>query len=346
MNRIITFNDRKKFENPQHFHQKREINNNDYNQTDITNNIVKKVVNVYQIDYKNGKQSGGLGDFLRGCITLSVLCHKFNLDFGIDFNNHIIGNYIQSNQKNNNNPQTNETISYENVKLIALNNNYQQDLEQIIQHINQTNREICYLCTTINIEQNLSLLSIYKFNNSNIIKNLLPTSQITENINKIYAYYGIKSNEYGIIHIRGGDSFLVNKQFENDYMSSLISFISKKIKSHKINSKKYIIISDNAVLKNYIKSLHNNFIVINNNILPVHLAFGKMDNLNVMWTLTDFFLMAGSSEVISFSRYMHGSGFSKWGSFIFNKPFTQYTYTDINSSFNNIVSGINNFNRL
>ena len=334
MNEIITFNYRQNNKQIQPFYPKIEL----------SNNVVKKIVNVYQIDYENGKQPGGLGDFLRGCITLSVLCHKFNLDFGIDFNNHIMGNYIQSKSNDNyKKSEINEKKLYENVKLIGLNNKYEEDIAQIIQHINQTKEEICYLCTTINIEQNVSLLSMYKFTNYNIIKNLLPTSQITENINKIYSYYGIKSNDYGIIHIRGGDSFLLNKQFDNEYMNSFISFISKKIKNHKINSRKYIIISDNPHLKNYIKNLHNNFVVMNNSILPVHLAFGKMDDLNVMWTLTDFFLMTCSIEVISFSRYMHGSGFSKWCSFIFNKPFTQYIYTDINSNFNKLVSGINNF---
>lgn len=336
MNHIITFNYNKNVEKIQQFYTKGEIINNANNQLGITNSIVKKIVNVYQNDYENGKQPGGLGDFLRGCITLSLICYKFNLDFGIDFNNHIIGNFVQSNL--NDNSEINK-IKYENVKLIGLDNKYASDLEQIIQHINQTKEEICYLCTTLNIEQNVSLLSMYKFTNSIIIKNLLPKEQITQNINKIYSHYGIKSNEYGIIHIRGGDNFLINKQFENDYMASFIRFISKKINNHKIRSKKYIIISDNAIIKNYIKSLNNNFIVINvNNILPIHLAVEKLDKSNVMWTLVDFFLIAGATDVISFSRYMHGSGFSKWGSFIFNKPFTQYIHTDINSNLANIMS--------
>lgn len=317
MNKIIMFNN--------------GVTNNIYKKNilnEITNNKVKKIVNVYQIEYENGRQCGGLGDFLRGCITLSLLCHKFGLDFGIDFNNHIIGNFI-----NSNNNEKNQSIPYNNIKLVGMNGIFGQDLEEIVQLINKTNEEICYLCTTINFENNLSM-AMCKLTNKNIIKCLLPNAQIIENINIIYSDYKIKSNEYGIIHVRGGDSFLLNNQLDSNYTNLFINFIFNKIKK-KIYFKKYILISDNSYLKNSIKHL-NNLIVVND-ISPVHLALGNMNDLNVMWTLIDFFLIAGSNEVISFSRYMHGSGFSKWGSFIFNKPYIQYIYNEINSNFNSIV---------
>lgn len=328
MNRIIGFNNRRQNERMSHIYKNDSITNVNIHNT-ISNNNVKKIINVYQIGYKNGRQPGGLGDFLRGCITLSMLCNKYNLEFGIDFNNHIMGKYICSTNNS-------ENVLYNDIKLVGINNIFEQDLSEIIQCINETKGEVCYLCTTINFEQNVSLLSIYK--QSIIVKNLLPSIEITENINKIYSKCGIKSNEYGIIQIRGGDNFLVHKQFEQYYMTTFVQFILKKLRNHKINSKKYIIISDNDYLKKYIKISNPNFIVINNGILPVHLAFGSMDDSNVMWTIIDFFLLACSSEVISFSRYMHGSGFSKWGSFIFSRPFTQYVHTEIDSNFNNFLS--------
>lgn len=302
----------------------------------LANNKVKKVINVYQMKYKNGNLSQGLGDFLRGSITLSLLCNMLNLKFDIDFNNHIIGNYIYSNTEDK------ASINYENVKLVGINYKFYYDIEEIIKHIINTNEEICYLMTTFSFEQESLFIPICKITNSDLIRKLSPKPEINDNINKIFSDNNLETNQYGVIHIRAGDGFLVNKHIENDYIYSFFNFIINKLREHNdVNSTKYIIISDNIYLKNYIKQSNNNFITINN-VLPVHLAYGELNGSNVLWTLIDFFLIARSSKIVSFSRYTHGSGFSKWASFIFNKPFYQYIHTEINSKFTNLISKINN----
>ena len=50
----------------------------------FNNTKLKKIVNVYQVDYINGKSSG-LGDFIRGSFCFMQLAKLLNLEFDIDF---------------------------------------------------------------------------------------------------------------------------------------------------------------------------------------------------------------------------------------------------------------------
>lgn len=53
----------------------------------FTNTELKKIINVYQLNYTNGV-SPGLGDFLRGCLFIAQLSSFLNIDFDIDISNH------------------------------------------------------------------------------------------------------------------------------------------------------------------------------------------------------------------------------------------------------------------
>ena len=61
----------------------------------FTNTKLKKIVNVYQTDYKNMK-SPGLGDFLRGCFCLMQVCRLINVEFDIDISQHPLSKYIEN----------------------------------------------------------------------------------------------------------------------------------------------------------------------------------------------------------------------------------------------------------
>jgi len=55
----------------------------------FTNKKLKKLVNVFQVNYLNGK-SAGLGDFIRGSFCFMQLAQLLNLEFDIDISNHPI----------------------------------------------------------------------------------------------------------------------------------------------------------------------------------------------------------------------------------------------------------------
>jgi len=98
----------------------------------------------------------------------------------------------------------------------------------------------------------------------------------------------------------------------------------------------YIIIGDNTYCKIALNQVFSNTIIIND-VSPVHLGLGETNLKNVMGAMIDFYLMSNASQIISFSRYFHGSGFSKWASFLFNKPYIQYIFNDVTSNFINMV---------
>jgi hypothetical protein len=59
------------------------------------NNKLKKIVNVYQLKYKDG-EAQGLGDFIRGCFCLNQITTLLKLDFEIDIKNHPISLFLKA----------------------------------------------------------------------------------------------------------------------------------------------------------------------------------------------------------------------------------------------------------
>lgn len=298
----------------------------------ITNKNVKQIVNVYQQTYINGSAEG-FGDYLRGCISLSLLCSYLNLEFGMNIKNHIIHNFI-----NTSNHQDN-SINYNSIKKISIADKYSNtnDINEIISEINNTRGEICYLYTTLYFDQttlynNSKNLYIYS-----VIKYIIPNNNLNNLMNQFINEYKLNQRGYNIIHIRGGDEFLIKNSFNKTIIDTFIIFMIQKLKRIMNRSFVYIIIGDNNYCKKILNNAFSNTININNTN-PVHLGIGNTNVNNVMSTMMDFYLMSNASQVISFSRYTHGSGFSKWASFLFNKPYIQYIFTDVNSNFINIIN--------
>jgi hypothetical protein len=297
----------------------------------ITNKNIKKIVNVYQHKYEN-TVSNGFGDYLRGCISLSLLCYFLNLEFGMNIKNHPIHNFIIIDK------HIDDNISYGKIKGISIVDKPSDinAIQEIIKEINSNEMEICYLYTTLYFEEEFLRKYYNKLYTMNVIKYLIPNDEILNPINKTRSIFKLNKNNYDIIHIRGGDNLLINNYASKEYINAFISFIIKKLRYHINNSKFHIIIGDNKICKLAIKNATPNSIMFD--IDPIHLGMNNLNNSNVKGTMFDFFLLANATNVISFSRYMHGSGFSKWGSFLFNRPHIQYSFTDINSKFSNLIN--------
>lgn len=299
----------------------------------ITNTKVKKVVNVYQQEYINGKAEG-FGDYLRGCISLSLLCSKLGLEFGMNIKNHIIKHFMNVSFHIDN------SIDYNSIKKISIAGKYsdKNDIECILSEINNTNYEICYLYTTLFFNDTVLYNNSNKLYINPIIRSIIPNNTMIDILNKLIIQLGLNLNNqsYNIIHIRCGDNLLLNNNSDKTTIDSFISFIIKKIQKNMIlpmnRSNKYVIIGDNIYCKQAINTRLSNTIMINN-IEPVHLGLGNTNLNNVMGTMLDFYLMARAYQIISFSRYSHGSGFSKWASFLFNRNYIQYSFNDVIRNF-------------
>lgn len=297
----------------------------------IKNKKVKKVVNVYQQTYINGSAEG-FGDYLRGCISLSLLCSFLNLEFGMNIKNHKIHHFINTSNHIDN------SIDYNNIKKVSIADKYSNiyDINEIILEINNTKDEICYLYTTLYFHYD----TLSNYSNKSylyqIIKNIIPNDNLNTLLNGCMKQYNLINKKYNIIHIRGGDEFLKNQTPNKDTIDTFITYIIQILKKKINRSSIYIIISDNSYCKSTLNKYFSNTIIMNE-IDPVHLGIGDTNLNNVMGTMMDFYLMSNALQIISFSRYSHGSGFSKWASFLFNKPHIQYIFNDVSSHFINII---------
>ena len=286
-----------------------------------TNKKLKKIVNVYQLDCINGKSSG-LGDFIRGSFCFLQIAKLLNLEFEIDVSNHPIAKYLE-NSKNI------KDIDYNNIMFFRElnqdkegNDNYENKpinindifLNKTIEWLNSVD------CETFGFFSN----SHPCFNNHNqegkylIRQKLEPNELMKTYVDNSLNQLGLSKKEYGVIHIRTGDNHLVNNEpFTNSFLNKIKHILNKII----VSNRRYLIISDSNVLKNYLKNYPNFYMLIRK---IEHLGGEGMkskESSGVMNTLLDFYLMSHSNAILSLSVYDHVSGFSKYSSIIYDIPF-------------------------
>ena len=221
---------------------KKPVNNHKIGQEIIIN--VKKIVNVYQLQYKNCNSIYGFGDFLRGCFCLIQICGINGLDFDIDVSNHPISKYM-------NNQQLNPTINYNEI----LTNDIEMYMppanpinfyNTFINSLKNETSEVYYTC--------LNSFPILKIKQSEIdfIKSRIePNLTIKTDVELVLKNLNIISNEFTVIHIRVGDVFLLHnsQNIHKKFMNEIFEYLKPLLDN--VNSK-YLILSDNYKLKNII----------------------------------------------------------------------------------------------
>ncbi len=277
------------------------------------NNKLKKIINIYQLNYKNDR-SPGLGDFIRGCFCLMQISKLLNVDFDIDISNHPMSKYIETNKCNN-------KIDYNDIDFyIDLNRNESKDdkkkfIHRLNKYLNNKNTDTVTLLSTA-----FPIFNYHTDEGRNFIKSrLIPNNMMNNYIDNTLNDLGLQKYDYSVIHIRTGDKYLV----ENEEMSvEFINKINEEINKIKQKDKKYLLISDNNELKKYYINTPNFYVYIKN---IEHLGgefIKSVDNDGVMNTMLDFYLMSYSNSNISISVYSWKSGFSEWCSKVYNIPFS------------------------
>ena len=129
--------------------------------------------------------------------------------------------------------------------------------------------------------------------------------------------YGIKSGQpFKIIHLRFGDKFI----HKNTYDDSLYNLYYNKI-SDIINNNKniqYVLISDSSIIANKLKADIKELYYWDNKKIHIGDLINNAESA-LLDTLTDFFIMSKSNEIIS-----SGSGFSQSVSIIYNLKYTLF----------------------
>jgi hypothetical protein len=286
----------------------------------FTNRNIKKIVCVYQLCYTDNVKSPGIGDFIRGCFYVMQLSSLLGLEFDIDISNHPMQKYIENSGKNSD-------IDYNKIEYIPglnrpphlwRNNNNYLDVDfanQLIRKLNNHNSNTFALFTN-------AFPIFYNFRDAGrqLIKNRLkPTSFMENYVDRTLNELQLEKNKYATIHIRTGDEYLTNSKTIN---INFIQKIKKKINKLIVPNKKYLIISDSVVLKLFLKS-YPNFYMVTKKIK--HLGGQRLNSTEetsgVMNTLLDFYLMSYSKSIFCLGVYGHISGFSRYCGAINEIPF-------------------------
>jgi hypothetical protein len=279
-----------------------------------TNNNLKKIINVYQLQYKNGLAQG-FGDFVNGSFFLLQLCIKFNLIFDIDISKHPISKYFVFNKNiNENEPILYDDILYFQVPHeLRLRTNNDKLYNYFINNLNNINTKNYYLFCNLD-----PIYSIQDIGRNIIQSKLAPTLEITTAIDNILNNFNIKPNTFEIIHIRTGDKYLLNNSnILTDYDKNAYINLLSRITN---NETKYIIISDNMVLKNVLK-YNKKYNIVNFDICHTGEDSYKSDE-GLKNTVIDFFLMSKSRKITSIAlKSRGGTGFSQVCSKLFNIPY-------------------------
>ena len=290
----------------------------DYNLEDIEIHVlsesIKHIINVYQPIYKNDKKASGFGDFIRGNYFLMQFCDTFNLKFTA-----IINHPIQRFLKNNgilHNLDNSELPNYENIEF------YQQVKIEGFLDENNLNH---FLNTSENTNENRNVfINTYLYpqndvpqKHKQVMRSILePIPELITQVNNVLTNLNLERNRFNVIHIRSGDKYLI----ENSMIDPI--FIKKL---HRVlyflnNAETYLLVTDSYKLKYVLMKLFPRLKMFFNEI--THFGEGaELNNEKVKNTLVDFYVMASSKKIYSFSVYDHGTGFSRWCAETYNIPY-------------------------
>ena len=288
----------------------------------FNNTKLKKIINTYQLSLKNGTVTG-LGDYLRGCFSLYQVAKILNLEFDMDMKNHPMSKFIISTDNSEKHIEYNEVCRFYNDNYVGVDSKtYKKRSPQFLDEL------IKLLNSVDDVEHRLFSNSFPIFDNirnesRNFIRSkLVPNEMMKENIRLRMSRLGLKRKCYSVIHLRCGDSFLLDNHTDKNGISifeKVSEFLSKNLNP----GSKFLLLSDNNAIKIMLKKRLPQLIVQVREI--THLGEKKnLDDVQVMNTLLDFYTMANSNKIISFSKFNWGSGFSQWCSVIYNIPYVKF----------------------
>jgi hypothetical protein len=284
---------------------------------------VKIIINSYNLSYKNNGLTYGFGDFIRGCYFLMQFCEEQQLTYGIVINHPIklyldifkntpnlpdhIYNTITQFEKNNFNSYIGDTNIIQSKPDFTINN----DLLFFLKDQTVFNRK---MFINTNAFPNNIISEKHKAVMQNILKPIISLENYVENtLEKLT----LSKQNYEIIHIRFGDKYLLKNEtlLHIKYLQQILNYL-KALDIHT----KYLLISDNEYIKKiivqnypFLKTLNNQITHTGENIV--------IDEEKLRNTMLEFYLMSHSSNIVAYSVYKHGSGFSKWCAETYSIPY-------------------------
>jgi len=305
--------------------------NFDYDISKLYRKKVKVINNVYQESYTENIKPTGFGDFIRGCYFLLQFCSKYKFQTKIIIN-HPIAVFLEKFYKGF---VLNQLVNKPLLRLIPMftENNWKDSRFDAANYIVDTvtnNKTIgdyvnylCGLKVTTNSIFSYNIMFPYEeicSEHKKLVRDLLePTEEIKLYVDSTLETLGIYRNCYSVIHIRSGDKYLndTTKIFDTIYLKKLIYEVNILINFNPdIN---YLLIADNNEIKLLLMEQFPCLKAIFKGI--THIGEGTLlEREKVKNTMLDFYLMANSNSINSYTCYAHGSGFSYWCAITYNIP--------------------------
>ena len=292
----------------------------------FNNKNLKRIVNVYQMKYKNGVAQG-LGDYIRGCFCLLQICAMLGLNFDMDLTNHPMSKYLisDSSSSEKENVDYDSVSRYENTNYIPVNSksyttNSQNFFMEFVKNMNSfSSSETFYTFC-----HSFPMFDVQDVGRKFILRKFLPNELMRENIKSCLCSLELVPKRFAVIHIRSGDRYLLkNNMLNSQVVKKIVGILSKNMKP----GTKYLILSDNNQIKALLKTIFPQVVIKSTKIAHLGESVNPDDN-SIMETLLDFYLMSNAFQIISFSPYNWGSGFSKWCSVLYKIPYTQIQVLD------------------
>lgn len=293
---------------------------------------IHKIFHVYQEKYADNSFPTGFGDFIRSCFFIIQFCNKYQFQYEIIINHpiaHFLKNFSDNYSPNSNSSSTlnNKVFKFSHsnwYESVFDNQNYIERFLLVKQKLNQF---IDYLCSLPIVNQSIFSYNILfpydeiSLEECNKIRDLFePSREIIQKVDQHLSNLKLLQNQFIILHIRSGDTYLKN---ENKLFNSLYFEIIKNEIIEIIFKNKNIdilLISDNNEIKLLLNDHFPNIKFLIYNI--THLGEGvQLEYENVQNTMLDFYFMSKSMAIYSFTSYPHGSGFSYWCAKIFGIPY-------------------------
>jgi len=282
----------------------------------LTNLALKKIVNVYQLQFL-GFKPPGFGDFLRGCFSMvqfiNVINEHYgtNIEFDIDICNHPMSKYMVT-------PKVKPVVPYEVLTEFVILPRKVSDkesadymLKEITERFNalQLNSEGVYhgFCCKYEVYDE------FKESDKEFIRSKLsPSPSMVCYIESVLNDLDLKAKEYSVLHVRCSDEdSFPPKPLTESYFARLDQLVSESVEP----GKKYLVLSNHNEVKEHYK---NRYYTRESNICHLGLAESPSDDA-VRDTMLDYYLVSMANDVIGITPYGI-CGFSQECAKLYNIP--------------------------
>ena len=300
----------------------------------MINPKLKKIVNVYQVQY-DGFKAPGFGDFLRGCFAISQFIRVANgacgasIQFDIDICNHPMAEYVVT-------PKVKPVVPYHRLREFKMNPILVKDAEseatmreEIIQRFNalpvdETGTYYGFCC------KYEVYPTIEEADKAFIRSKLVPTPSMGAYILSVMKDLNLTPKEYSVLHVRCLDaessfSFDTVKPLTAAYFKTLDDLVKGTIDIEGVAKKKYLVLSSSNEVKEYYKA-KNGFVSRQGQIC--HLGLDDKQGTDATRdTMLDFYLMTMANDIIGITPY-GVCGFSQECAKLYNIPHTYLKFPD------------------